>query len=69
MEEKRRLWKIWKNGGNKEDYILAIKVALKQRRKAECKNDTQAIYRITKQIIQEHRTLFAITELEMILES
>lgn len=37
----RRLWKIWKNGGNKEDYILAKKVAnrrcLRQRKKLKKK--------------------------------
>ena len=27
VKEKRRLWKIWKNGGSKEDYVLAKKVA------------------------------------------
>ena len=30
VKEKRRLWKIWRNGGSKEDYVLAKKVA-KQR--------------------------------------
>ena len=30
MKEKRRLWKIRKYGGSKEDYVLAKKVA-KQR--------------------------------------
>ena len=27
LKEKRRLWKIWKNGGSKKDYVLAKKQA------------------------------------------
>ena len=27
ITEKRRLWKVWKNGGSKEDYAKAKKIA------------------------------------------
>ena len=41
VKEKRRLWKIWKNGGSKEDYVLAKKVdkrrVLQQRNKLKKK--------------------------------
>ena len=56
--EKRRLWKIWKNGGSKENYVKAKKVAKQAlfiaKRKAlddkfSNKNDV-ALFRIAKQI-------------------
>ena len=58
VKEKRRLWKIWKNGGSKEDYVLAEKVAKltmfaakKKVGKKKMKNietDTHTIYCIAK---------------------
>ena len=58
MKEKRRLWKIWNNGGSKEDYVLAKKVAKlmmfatkKKVGKKKMKNietDTHTIYCIAK---------------------
>ena len=31
IKEKRRLWKIWKSGGSKEDYLEAKRVAAKKK--------------------------------------
>ena len=59
VKEKRILWKIWKNGGSKEDHVLAKKVAKPRmftaKKKAEKENmknietDTHT-YRIAKQV-------------------
>ena len=67
MKEKRRLWKIWKNGGSTEDYVLAKKVAKgrvfatkKKAEKEKMKNietDTHIIYRIAKQTKHENKDI------------
>ena len=67
MKEKGRLWKIWKNGGSKKHYILAKKVpkqwVFAEKKKAEkekmkdIKTDTHIVYRIAKQMKQEHRDI------------
>ena len=67
VKEKRRLWKIWKYGGSKEDYVLAKKVA-KQRefaakKKAEkekikdIETDTHIIHCIAKQMKPENKDI------------
>ena len=60
---------IWKNGGSKEDYVLAKKVAkrrvlaAKKKKKDEkekmkdVKTDTHIIYRIAKQLKQENKDI------------
>ena len=60
VSEKRHLWKAWKNGGNKEDYLSAKRVAKRAvfvaRKKAEesqfshiAEHDPQ-FYRLAKQM-------------------
>ena len=43
VKEKRRLWKIWKYGGNKEDYVLAKKVAKQREFAAKKKAEKEKI--------------------------
>ena len=77
MKEKRTLWKIWKNGGSKEDYALAKKVvkwrvfaAKKKAEKEKMKDietDTHIIHRIAKQMKQEKKILLAKNIFGMII--
>ena len=66
MKEKRSLCKIWKNGGSKEHYVLAKKVAKRRvfvaKKKAEKKmkdieTDTNNNYRTVKQMKQENKDI------------
>ena len=67
MKEKRRLWKIWKSGGSRENYVLAKKVAKQTvfaaKKKAEKEklndidSDSNIIYRIVKQMKQENKDI------------
>ena len=43
MKEKRRLWKIWKNDGSKDDYVLAKKVAKRREFAAKKKVEKEKI--------------------------
>ena len=77
MKEKRKLCRIWKNGGSKEDNVLAKKVA-KQRvfaakKKAEKENmkdtetDTHIICRIAKEKKQENKDTVGENVFQMIM--
>ena len=62
VKEKKRLWKIWKNGGSKEDYVLATKVAKrrmfaakKKEKMKDIETDTHIIYCMAKQMMQENK--------------
>ena len=67
VKEKRRLWKIWKSGGSRENYVLAKKVAKQtvfaSKKKAEKEklndidSDSNIIYRIAKQMKQENKDI------------
>ena len=69
VKEKRRLWKIWKNGSGKEDYVLAKKVAKQNvfatKKKAEkekmkdIETDTHVIYHIAKQMKHKSKDMVA----------
>ena len=63
--EKRRLWKAWKKGGSKEDYIKAKQVAKRTvfATKKKALNDkfndkdVTALFRIAKQIKKENQDI------------
>ena len=67
VNEKRRLFKIWKKGGNKEDYTLAKKVAKQTvfaaKKKAEIEklknveNDDVTVFHIAKQMRKENKDI------------
>ena len=67
VKEKRRLWKIWKSGGSRENYVLAKKVdkqtvfAAKKKAEKEKLNDIDSdsniIYRIAKEMKQENKDI------------
>ena len=67
VNEKRRLFKIWKKGGSKEDYTLAKKVAKQTvfaaKKKAEIEklknveNDDVTVFRIAKQMRKENKDI------------
>ena len=66
MKEKRRLWKIWKNDGSKDDYVLAKKVAKRREFAAKKKVEKEKIkdietdthiYCIAKQMKQENKNI------------
>ena len=67
VKEKGKLWKIWKNGGSKEDYVLAKKVAkrrvfaakkkAKKEKMKDIETDTHIIYLTVKQMKQENKDI------------